>query len=329
MAENELKQAIDAIKAGDKKRGGEILAELIKVEPNNEVAWLWLATCYKKVENKRRCLEKALEINPANQNAQQALNRLSSQIDEPTVEDMVSKANPTLVKPQQQASSNVSIYSGQSKKKQKTLSTRTILFSGLGLLIFFVIVIVGVTLIKNMVLSSMSTTSTPISTPTLSEAQLYIEQIQPAMAQLNDWVKGPWADYQIVINKEVSFKGFGSDEKFPVWAWLGIWWETPGSMAFYTGAEGFVNAQLVPVAGQVSTSGFTVLGIFNGITPPASMRTSHEQIVSCLKYQVELTAELHESPLVQPKSLESKDPCDLLSNSVQVITQYINEEKTP
>jgi len=39
---NKLKNAVAAIKAGDKQTGRELLNQVIKAEPRNEYAWLWM-----------------------------------------------------------------------------------------------------------------------------------------------------------------------------------------------------------------------------------------------------------------------------------------------
>ena len=38
-----LEEAIEIIKAGDKKRGRELLANILQADLKNEKAWLWLS----------------------------------------------------------------------------------------------------------------------------------------------------------------------------------------------------------------------------------------------------------------------------------------------
>lgn len=38
-----LQKAIDSIKSGDRQGGKTILDDLVKQDPNNEIAWFWLA----------------------------------------------------------------------------------------------------------------------------------------------------------------------------------------------------------------------------------------------------------------------------------------------
>ena len=85
MSSPSLEKAIQLIRNGDKKSGGKLLAEIVKQEPRNETAWLWLAGCFDNDEKKKFCLRKALEINPDNAKAWDALNRLTEE--EITYED--------------------------------------------------------------------------------------------------------------------------------------------------------------------------------------------------------------------------------------------------
>ena len=71
-----LRRAIAAIKAGDKVSGQRLLAEVIRNDPRNEAAWLWMSAALDSHEQRRTCLERVLAINPDNPMAQQGLARL-------------------------------------------------------------------------------------------------------------------------------------------------------------------------------------------------------------------------------------------------------------
>lgn len=74
--EQQLKAGIRAAQQGDKDKAREILEEVVKQSPNNEVAWIWLASVMTTTSARRVCLERVLKINPKNERARQALNRL-------------------------------------------------------------------------------------------------------------------------------------------------------------------------------------------------------------------------------------------------------------
>ena len=78
-----LKQAVSAIRAGDKFNGKQYLIELIKVDPENEAAWLWMSQVVRTSEQRRQCLEKVLQINPENEVALRGLSILTEREIEP------------------------------------------------------------------------------------------------------------------------------------------------------------------------------------------------------------------------------------------------------
>ena len=70
---DKLDQAWDAIEAGDKENGQQLLAQLIKAEPKNVQAWLLLADSEDNEDLRRQCYERVLRINPHNFEARKAL----------------------------------------------------------------------------------------------------------------------------------------------------------------------------------------------------------------------------------------------------------------
>lgn len=83
MSENDsLKDKLDAgvaaAKAGDKARARQLLEEVISEQPNNELAWIWLASTVNTLKERRLALERVLQINPNNTRAQDALNKLAA-----------------------------------------------------------------------------------------------------------------------------------------------------------------------------------------------------------------------------------------------------------
>lgn len=80
MAENNLerllRQGIDAAKQGNNATARRLLEAVIAQDDSNELAWIWLASVVATVRERRFCLEKVLQINPANSRARDALNAL-------------------------------------------------------------------------------------------------------------------------------------------------------------------------------------------------------------------------------------------------------------
>jgi len=77
MSPEKLQEAIRLIKTGEKETGKNLLLEIVRSDPQNEAAWLWLVSVVPP-ENRIFCLEKALSINPNNPKAKQYLGKLKA-----------------------------------------------------------------------------------------------------------------------------------------------------------------------------------------------------------------------------------------------------------
>ena len=83
---DKLPQAITLIKSGEKQKGGQILANLLKVDPQNELAWLWMSKVVDTKKRQQYCLRQVLTINPGNEIARKALDKI-----DPTPKSSVEK----------------------------------------------------------------------------------------------------------------------------------------------------------------------------------------------------------------------------------------------
>lgn len=61
----------------DLTKGRELLMQSLRLEPQNEMAWLWLSRTVNDPNKKVQCLERALKINPANTQARALMEKLS------------------------------------------------------------------------------------------------------------------------------------------------------------------------------------------------------------------------------------------------------------
>lgn len=97
---NELvTQGIEALKAGDKVKARHLFISAIKQKPNDEEAWKGLYSAVENNEQRIRCLQEILRINPANENARQTLEKLQAPVD--ALNELFQKAEqPPQVPPQ-------------------------------------------------------------------------------------------------------------------------------------------------------------------------------------------------------------------------------------
>jgi len=68
-----LQQGIIAARAGKREEARALLMRVVEDDERNEQAWLWLAGVVDAPEDIRTCLQNVLDLNPANQQAQQGL----------------------------------------------------------------------------------------------------------------------------------------------------------------------------------------------------------------------------------------------------------------
>lgn len=76
MTEKQLRRGIALAKAGKKPEAKRILGQVVKSNPQSFPAWLWLAGVVETEEQRRYCLEKALQLNPQNEGVRRALARI-------------------------------------------------------------------------------------------------------------------------------------------------------------------------------------------------------------------------------------------------------------
>ena len=78
MKNNRLSEAVALIRSGKKDVAKNILIHLVREDPLNENAWLWLVSL---VNGKQRiyCLEKVMEINPHHETVQSYLQKYKPQ----------------------------------------------------------------------------------------------------------------------------------------------------------------------------------------------------------------------------------------------------------
>jgi Tfp pilus assembly protein PilF len=74
--QNLLRTGIQAAQSGNKAIARRILEQVTEQDPRNELAWIWLASIADSAAERRTYLQKVLEINPQNERARQALEKL-------------------------------------------------------------------------------------------------------------------------------------------------------------------------------------------------------------------------------------------------------------
>lgn len=79
VVEHRLTSAITAIKAGEQTKARTLLNRVVSDDPEDDRAWQWLAVVAETADEQRRCLYRALSINPNNETVREALRQFSDQ----------------------------------------------------------------------------------------------------------------------------------------------------------------------------------------------------------------------------------------------------------
>jgi hypothetical protein len=73
-----LKDGVEAARRGDRATARKLLEQVVSLDEDNELAWIWLASTVNTLSERRACLQKVLQINPNNARAREALQNLGS-----------------------------------------------------------------------------------------------------------------------------------------------------------------------------------------------------------------------------------------------------------
>lgn len=79
-SEETLRQAIEALRIGNQAQARRLLDQLIQNEPSTIDVWLWAAAANDDAAQKRAYLQRALRIDPQDQRARVALERLGESL---------------------------------------------------------------------------------------------------------------------------------------------------------------------------------------------------------------------------------------------------------
>jgi len=73
---NLLHQAIQAARNGRELTARDLFQNIVRIDPSNEVAWMWLSGLFDPLEDRIMACEKVLSINPENREIRKYLGKL-------------------------------------------------------------------------------------------------------------------------------------------------------------------------------------------------------------------------------------------------------------
>lgn len=75
-----IEEAIVHVNAGETEQGRALLERVLEQDPNNDRAWVWMSGCVEGAQQRRICLQQALNANPNNQAALEGLQVLEGEL---------------------------------------------------------------------------------------------------------------------------------------------------------------------------------------------------------------------------------------------------------
>ncbi|HET91500.1 MAG TPA: hypothetical protein ENN99_12310 [Chloroflexi bacterium] len=87
-----VQQGVAAVKAGNMVAARQLLGRAVRIDSQNEQAWLWLSAAVETDQDRLFCLENVLMINPENEHARRGRDALREKLGDavkpPTVTEM-------------------------------------------------------------------------------------------------------------------------------------------------------------------------------------------------------------------------------------------------
>ena len=113
---SQLHRAVELAQAGQRQEANQLLRQVVQSDPNNEVAWLWLASVAADHPEYIRALNEVLRLNPNNQQAQRLLAEYQQQYSTPPPPAPYQSVGPSTPPP-------IPVYRGEQQPQQPGLSS--------------------------------------------------------------------------------------------------------------------------------------------------------------------------------------------------------------
>lgn len=285
---NQINDAYNKIRNGEKTKAVEILREVVRIDQKNETAWYLLAHAVHNYKQKVFCLEQVLKINPNNDKAKIHLEKIRN-------------LNKDSESPQR--NKIPSITSNFPKRKNLVLFTILGTLIGVGIISIVVIKLIGIDFQEGMQNISTNETvdqSTPTShtiptphvIPTLSPKEGYCDNFNKSKEETTNYANG-FIEFATYLTQKTG-RIISTTSKDIVVTWehelyyatstgLGAeFWRNSSDLDY---KEGYDNMLLL--AKTVDESGTDLLISLNKVEVPTSIKYSHEKLIACYEQSAE------------------------------------------
>ena len=330
MDDDVLKQAMGLIIEGNKKSASELLAGVVRTDPKNEMAWLYLSYCVEVPDQKTYCLKKTLEINPNNQQAKQALMQMTAGRRPPKETSLTQQ--PAI----QSQSTQQKISPSPSPKKSNNLVPVLVAGSLLVIALAVLLVVAFWGLSKSGLLGQLlaqNIVAPQLPKITASPAKTYSDQMVPIIARLNSYnaTLNQW-DTLMATRTSTTYQGAGGATTT----------YAMGLMSYLTFAQSMnfgdqeyvpfnqeIRNKVLPLAQKISSDGFNLKTAWNSVSPPPDVGLPHEQIGSCIQFKIDMANGIIAmlTQYTTPANNTAINPCANFQDALSAIQTYVNNNR--
>jgi hypothetical protein len=156
----------------------------------------------------------------------------------------------------------------------------------------------------------------------LPPEQAYARAMAPALTELIEWLNGPVIGFYSQVNAPLP-----NNTEWTYGYTVFVCMEEQDACRQQVLRQ--LRDGLVPASERVAEGGAEVEAALGAITPPATIRVSHEQVVACVTYRVDLATAIADflTNGTLPRDDLDSDPCDLLFPAIDRVMAFVQDNQ--
>lgn len=163
----------------------------------------------------------------------------------------------------------------------------------------------------------------PTSTPTQEE--IYAQDMEAVLQRLQAWTDGPVTEWDTLMGSQVP----GAADGLGYGAYLqGIlmllekgW---PIDLPYPPSSP---ESQIISAAGAMADQGFEVLSEMEAVMPPAQIRTAHNKVTNCVRYEIDRSNAIISALTTGTFDDPGPDQCKQLELASAQVLEFIEEHR--
>ena len=342
-----LKQGIAALNAGRKMEARGLLTQVVEQDEHNETAWLWLSGAVDTDEERRTCLENVLAINPNNGVAKRGLESLIAKEGVrplKSVSPPMPRAEPAATPREQPAQplAKASAPDITQRKKRKAppkrkkvtkQQTRLLIALAAGVSVFACVALAGVWWAVDtglLQLGPAARAAVRVLAPTLTEEEIYAQEMEPVQQKLQAWIDGPVAEWNTALTFQMEapdmISAFTGESNVTLGELLDLTLLMMAEIGYFDLSLD-AGHPLIALPSAIADQGFEVLSEMESVTPPAQIRTAHNKVTNCVRYEIDRSNAILSALTTGTFDDPGPDQCKQLQLASAQVLEFIEEHR--